>query len=128
MQNLVFLLLVLGALVYFFVFPRFSLSGEDFNPDISFKLVKQGAVLIDVRSQEEYNSGHIEGAVNISHIDIKEKEDFIKQLTNDNKKKPIVVYCQSGRRSSVAKNLLNELGYSEVTNHGGIGTWKRQSR
>ena len=128
LQNLIFLTIALGAVVYFFVMPKLTAGGEDFKPEVSFELVKQGAVLIDVRSKGEYDSGHVKEAVNIPHTEIKEKKDLIKQLTGANKKKPIVVYCQSGGRSSIAQKTLQELGYTRVTNHGGIGTWKKSEK
>ena len=72
--------------------------------------------IIDVRSKEEYNSGHIESNINIPLDTI----DNIKM----NKDEYIVVYCQSGTRSKKASDTLISMGYNNVYDMGGINTWK----
>jgi len=76
----------------------------------------EDAIWIDVRSVGEYQSGHIESAANIPHNQITEK---IAELQLD-KDTPILLYCRSGRRASVAQEALEKLGYSNVTNIGGL--------
>lgn len=76
-------------------------------------LVKQGAVILDVRTKGEYGSGHIKGSVNIS----------VDQLKNNlhrlpDKQKPIITCCASGMRSSSAKSMLKSNGYAHVYNGG----------
>jgi len=97
----------------------------DFNPEISYQLVKNGALLLDVRSKEEYDVEHIEGSIHLPYQEIKNKKSFLDSLSKGNKKKDIVVYCRSGRRSSIAKKELENLGYENVINHGGISSWKK---
>ena len=72
-------------------------------------------IWIDVRSAEEFNSGHLQNAVNIPHDQIIEG---IKVVSSD-KNAPINLYCRSGRRAEVALNELKKAGYTNVTNHGG---------
>lgn len=76
-------------------------------------------VLIDVRTKEEYDSGHIQGSILIPHDEIADK---IKDVV-PKKSTPIIVYCRSGSRSKTAANTLIELGYSEIYDMGGIIDW-----
>ena len=76
------------------------------------QLQKEGAVIIDVRSPQEYREGHIDGAISIPEYDIKKEVE--KRIINKNK--DIVVYCSSGGRSKKAQKLLKKLGYSRVYN------------
>lgn len=77
------------------------------------ELLKQGAIILDVRTSAEYANGHINGSINIS----------VDQLANNlaklkDKNKPIITCCASGMRSSAAKNLLETKGYTQVYNGG----------
>ncbi len=76
--------------------------------------------VLDVRTEEEYNTGHIEGAILIPDTEILEKAEEI--LTD--KSATILVYCRSGRRSALAAANLVELGYSKVYDFGGIIDWE----
>ena len=76
---------------------------------------KAKGIWIDVRSAEEFNSGHLQNAVNIPHDQIIEG---IKSVSSD-KNASINLYCRSGRRAEVALNELKKAGYTNVTNHGG---------
>ena len=104
--------------------PSIANDQNDFNPKVSYKLVKDGAILIDARSPSEFKAGHIKGAINIPHSEIENNHKKISELTQDNKTKAIVVYCQSGRRSQIAKEKLKKRGYIKVVNHGGISSWQ----
>lgn len=72
-------------------------------------------VWIDVRTAEEYAAGHLEGSVNIPYENIVEEIDA---LASD-KDADIRVYCRSGNRSGIAKNMLEAQGFTNVTNEGG---------
>ena len=74
--------------------------------------------VLDVRTPGEYYSGAIPGAINIP-VDLISADTF----PTDNKDAQIVVYCLSGGRSAQAKRILGRLGYTDVTNFGGIGNW-----
>ena len=80
---------------------------------------EEGYVILDVRTQEEYDQGHIPGAIVISHEEIAEKAE--KVLTD--KEQLILVYCRSGRRSKIAAEALVELGYTNIREFGGIIDW-----
>ena len=75
--------------------------------------------ILDVRTEEEFNTGHIDGAILIPDTDILEKAE--ETLTD--KSATILVYCRSGRRSALAAADLVELGYSNVYDFGGIIDW-----
>lgn len=76
------------------------------------KRVDNGAVLIDVRSYEEYDSGHIEGSINIP-LDQLEFE-----MRSFNQNQNMVFYCRSGNRSSRATEALKSFGYTNVYDAG----------
>ena len=80
---------------------------------------EEGYIILDVRTQEEYDEGHIPGAIVISHEEIAEKAE--KVLTDKNQL--ILVYCRSGRRSKLAAEALLELGYTNIKEFGGIIDW-----
>jgi phage shock protein E len=75
-------------------------------------------VLLDVRSPEEFSGGHIDGAISIP---VQQLSGRLAELGD--KSDTIVVYCQSGSRSAMAKRLLESNGFSNVRDLGGIGQW-----
>ncbi len=76
-------------------------------------------VLLDVREQDEFDSGHIPGAILIPYTEI---ETLAQKMIPD-KDKQILVYCRSGRRSKIASEALSNLGYTDVKEFGGITDW-----
>ena len=80
---------------------------------------EEGYIILDVRTQEEYDQGHIPGAIQISHEEIAEKAENV--LTD--KDQLILVYCRSGRRSKIAAEILVDLGYTNIKEFGGILDW-----
>lgn len=85
------------------------------------KIINEGAILLDVRTKEEYNEKHIDGAslLPLDKIDI----DSISQIVSE-KDTPIIVYCRSGNRSQQAREKLIALGYSKVYDLGAMSNWK----
>lgn len=80
---------------------------------------KGDVIILDVRTKEEYDSGHIENSILIPVNDIeKEAENILKD-----KEQKILVYCRSGNRSSQASKLLVKMGYTNVYDFGGIKDW-----
>ncbi|WP_339924466.1 rhodanese-like domain-containing protein [uncultured Cyclobacterium sp.] len=85
-----------------------------FGPKVDFAgLVKQGAIILDVRSKGEFQSGHIKGSTNIAVDALSSNLGRLKD-----KSKPIITCCASGMRSASAKRILKSKGYSEVHNGG----------
>lgn len=77
-------------------------------------------VILDVRTESEFDSGHISNAILIPDDEIEEKAESI--LTDKNA--TILVYCRSGRRSALASEELASLGYTDVYDFGGINDWE----
>ncbi|MBR3978614.1 MAG: rhodanese-like domain-containing protein [Oscillospiraceae bacterium] len=76
-------------------------------------------IILDTRTQAEYEEGHIPGAIVISHDEVLEKAESV--LTDKNQL--ILVYCRSGRRSKLAAEDLVKLGYTNIKEFGGIIDW-----
>lgn len=77
----------------------------------------QTHMLIDVRTPEEFASGHIEGSINIP---VESLSDRLNELPRD---LPLVVYCRTGNRSATAARILVDAGYASVFDLGGIQSW-----
>ena len=84
-----------------------SLFGTSDNTILA-EVIKKGAFLVDVRSPGEYSSGSVSGAVNIPLDTIQQQLDKFKGKQN------IVVFCRSGSRSNMAKNILSQNGFHNV--------------
>ena len=78
-----------------------------------------GYIILDTRTQEEYDGGHIPGAILIPYDEILEKAEGILA----DKDQLILVYCRSGRRSKLAAEELVKLGYTNIREFGGIIDW-----
>lgn len=95
----------------------------DGDPELARRLVDEGALLLDVRTPEEFAEGHASGARNIPVQQLAERLGELEQLLDGDRRKPIVVYCRSGARASRAKSLLLESGFDQVSNLGGLSSW-----
>lgn len=76
------------------------------------QIIQNGAVIVDVRTPQEYKQGHVEGSKNIPLNEIKLKADIVRKWN-----KPVITVCRSGNRSAVAKGILKSAGV-EVYNGG----------
>jgi phage shock protein E len=84
------------------------------GPKVDYaELVKQGALILDVRTKSEYASGHIKSSINISVDQLGSNLNKLKD-----KNKPIITCCASGMRSASAKSILKSKGYTNVHNGG----------
>lgn len=99
-----------------------SLGYEQISGEEAKKIIdsETGYIIIDARTQEEFDEGHIENAILIPEYEISERAE--KELPVKNQL--ILVYCRSGRRSKIAAQALVELGYTNVKEFGGIIDWK----
>lgn len=94
------------------------LHGPDINRGVKEYHETQGAVLLDVRTRQEYQAGHIPDSKNIPLQEI----GNIHMIT-DKKDVPLFVYCQSGARSRQATEELQRMGYMKAKNIGGISAY-----
>lgn len=116
-------LAVLFILMFFATFRSEAQSpGSTVRPGKFERLMKKkNAVVIDVRTAEEYRSGHIPGAIN---IDVKQ-ENFNEQINALDKTKKYLLYCRSGKRSETALDIMNKNGFKKILHlKGGIENWK----
>ncbi len=87
---------------------------------LAWQEIHNGALLVDVRTQEEYDAGHLEGALLIPYDQIPQRlAEF-----GEDKNRSIVVYCRSGKRAGVAEQTLRKAGFTHVLNAGGYKTMK----
>lgn len=94
------------------------LKGPDINQGVKEYSTTDGAVLLDVRTPDEYRQGHIPGSKNVPLQSISKVTGMI-----DNKSTPIFVHCLSGARSHQAAAILKQMGYTNVKNIGGISAY-----
>ncbi len=78
--------------------------------------IDKNAIILDVRTSEEFEGQHVPGAINIPVDQIPYRMDEIKKMP-----KPIIAYCRSGARSGMAVNIMKQNGITEAMNGGGIG-------
>ncbi len=94
-----------------------------FAPKVDYaQLVKDGAIILDVRSKGEYAGGHIKGSINIS---VDTLSNNLRKLKKD---KPIITCCASGMRSASAKSILKSNEFTEVHNGGGWSSLQNKLR
>ena len=119
MKYILMLAIVIGGL---FMFTQNSNANQKMSyEELQNKLNAKGNfVLLDVRTQEEFDVGHILTAILLPYDEINLKAATVLP----DKEKEIVLYCRSGRRSAIAKKALVELGYKDVKDFGGISRWQ----
>ena len=95
---------------------------EQITPQEAKKIMDSGEkhIILDTREQDEYDEGHIKGAILIPYTEIDNKAE---EMLPD-KDALILVYCRSGRRSKIAAESLSKIGYTNVKEFGGIIDWK----
>ena len=114
--------ILLSVLAVYLLFKLFGVLGRWGIKQISPRELdqKKGMMLIDVRTDKEFERGHIPGA---AHVPLAEIGDRVKKLKID---KELVVYCQNGNRSIWAIKRLMGMGYKNLSNlKGGYNAWKR---
>lgn len=98
---------------------KIDLSPDEFAEGVR---VNSNAQILDVRTEEEFSSGHLPGALNINIMGY----DFEEQIEELDRHRPYYVYCRSGGRSSSAVKMMKNKGFDEVYNMvGGILAWNK---
>lgn len=122
--------LIIMLVISLSLFGLCTCGGESKNPtpqytQISAEKAKElmetekDYIILDARTQEEFDEGHIDGAIMIPEYEVSARAE--KELTD--KDQLILVYCRSGRRSKIAAQALADLGYTNVKEFGGIIDW-----
>ena len=127
MRKLLFVILILliVAVVFSFFKKKILFTAHDLQPKQALELIlnnqtNSNFVIIDVRTEKEFNSGYINGAINIDW------ESNKNDLLSINKNDELLLYCQSGRRSKLAQTFLIENGFKSVSNiNGGLIKWNK---
>jgi len=106
---------------------RESEKFQTITPETAAKMMASGGdyVVVDVRGKEEYDKGHIPGAINVPVDSIKQdirNNEAIPELAD--KEKVYLIYCRAGRRSHEVAKLLSGFGYKNIYEFGGIVEWK----
>ena len=107
---------IISLLFMCFILTACGSKYETITTNKALELINDGAIVIDVRTNEEYAEGHIKGAVNIP-LDEIDKIDYDKEDT-------LIIYCATGIRSQNAINKLVDMGYTSLYNlDGGLLNW-----
>ncbi|MDB1125398.1 rhodanese-like domain-containing protein [Vibrio algarum] len=101
------------VITLFLTFIAFSSFAEN-RADLAWQKVEQGALLVDVRTPQEFETQHLESALNfpLNTVNV--------AFNNIDKDRDIVVYCRSGNRSGQAERYLKQIGFTNVHNGGGM--------
>jgi len=114
---------------FLFMITACSLNGQQanaINPDAFLKAIGAGKIqVLDVRTADEYKSGHINNALQANWLD---KNEFNDRTSHLDKNKTVYIYCLSGGRSGAAAEVLRTKGYNVINLEGGINAWKRESK
>lgn len=117
-KNLIFVFLIILLIVAVFIVMIIGGNSKSViqtptSEEISQIIQDKNITIIDVRTKEEYESGHIKGAINIPDTEIENEVNY-------DKDKAIAVYCRTGVRSSEAAKTLEKMGYTKIYDLGGI--------
>jgi rhodanese-related sulfurtransferase len=115
---------LLALAVAAYEFSRARSGGQAVGPTEAVRLMNQGAVLVDVRSQAEFDSGHILDARHVPQDEVAQAAETLKRF----KEKVVVVCCESGMRSGAAARVLQAQGFTKVVNlRGGLQAWRTEN-
>ena len=112
--------LLIGFVVVLLVFKFVMMAGQ-VSPDQARKFLQSDALILDVRSTEEFESGHLDGAVNVPLPNLSAGISDLEVPSS----RPILAYCLSGTRSSMACRTLRSNGYTNAHNLGSFSRAKK---
>jgi len=99
------------------------------TPDQLLSEPPADALILDVRTPEEYAQGHVPGAVNVPHTEVAARLDEIEAEVGGDPSRPVVVYCERGARAAKAEAELLEAGYRQVLHlEGDMSDWRAKGR
>lgn len=113
-------------IIGFLMLGSVTIFAQEVSPEKFEELMSTGdPQIVDVRTEREYNGGHIANSVNIDYF----SDDFQSTLSQLDKDRPVLIYCYSGGRSTEARLLLNKMGYLNVTElKGGLSEWRNAGK
>lgn len=99
-------------------------GGTSIGPNDAVRLANSGAAIVDVRSEADYEAGHIIDARHIPSAEIASRAETLKKY----KEKPVLLYCENGLASGAAARALGGLGFTKVvTLRGGLQSWRQEN-
>jgi rhodanese-related sulfurtransferase len=123
-QWLVSLAIAAAIAVIVYELRQRTLESAAVSPTDAVRMMNQGAAVLDVRSTEEFASGHLSTARHVPLDKLAEIAETLKRY----KDKPVLVYCERGMRASTAIKQLNALGFAKAFNlRGGVAAWRAES-
>lgn len=115
---------VLALAVLAYELSRARSGGGAVGPMDAVRLMNQGALLVDVRSREEFEGGHVIDARNLPQDEVAGAGESLKKYRD----KVVIVCCESGMRSGAAARVLKAQGFTNVLNlRGGLGAWRTEN-
>ena len=115
-------LLALAALAY--EWSRARGGGLSVGPTEAVRLMNQGALVLDVRSRDQYDTGHVIDARNVPSADLSQSVETLKKY----REKPVLTCCETGMTASAAARTLREQGFSKVASlRGGLQAWRAEN-
>ena len=116
---------ILALAIAAYEFSRARSGGQAVSPTEAVRLMNQGAVLVDVRSQAEFDSGHILDARHVPQDQVAQAAESTLKRCKD---KVVIMSCESGMRSSAAARVLQAQGFTNVVNlRGGVQAWRAEN-
>ena len=115
-------LLALAALAY--EWWRTRAGGQSIGPLDAVRLMNQGALVLDVRSRDQYDAGHVIDARNLPSTELASSVETLKKYRD----KPVLTCCETGMTAGAAARTLREQGFSKVASlRGGLQAWRAES-
>ena len=115
-------LLALAALAY--EWSRARGGGLSVGPTDAVRLMNEGALVLDVRSRDQYDAGHVIEARNVPSADLSQSVETLKRY----REKPVLTCCETGMTASAAARTLREQGFSKVASlRGGLQAWRAEN-
>ena len=115
---------VLALAVIAYEVSRTRSGGQAVGPMDAVRLMNQGALLVDVRSREEFEGGHVLDARHLPQEEVAGAGEGLKKYRD----KPVIVCCESGMRSGAAARVLKAQGFAKVVNlRGGLAAWRTEN-
>lgn len=113
------------ALMMILAIPSAACSASNVDAEKATEMINNGAIILDVRTPDEFREGHIKNAINIDFYG----DDFQSKINLLDKSKTYVIYCRSGRRSASADKIFQKAGFKNTSNLlKGIIGWKNEGR
>ncbi len=115
---------LLAGLAAAYEWSRTRSGGQSVGPTDAVRLMNEGALVLDVRSRDQYEAGHLIDARNVPSADLAQSVETLKKFRD----KPVLTCCETGMTAGTAARVLREQGFSKVaTLRGGLQAWRAEN-